>query len=92
MDKPRIVVFEVAAVIDLEGSVLHVQNPFITVAGQTAPDPGTTIIMGGISVTTHEVILHHIRKEIKALQIPFKSKIFTLSFPYIFNSVWNFIG
>lgn len=57
----RIVVFEVAGVIDLDGAVLRIQDPFITIAGQTAPDPGITIIKGGISITTHEVIIQHIR-------------------------------
>jgi pectate lyase len=58
---PRIVVFEVGGIIDLSTSVLRVENPFITIAGQTAPDPGITIIKGGISITTHEVIIQHIR-------------------------------
>jgi hypothetical protein len=58
---PRIVVFEVAGVIDLEGSTLQLSNPYITIAGQTAPSPGITIIKGGISIRTHEVILQHIK-------------------------------
>ncbi|MCY1720608.1 hypothetical protein OU798_09660 [Prolixibacteraceae bacterium Z1-6] len=58
---PRIVVFEVAGIIDLEKSVLQIQNPNITIAGQTAPHPGITIIKGGISIRTHEVIIQHIR-------------------------------
>jgi len=57
----RIVVFEVAGVIDLEESILTIENPNITIAGQTAPSPGITIIKGGIRVVTHEVILQHIR-------------------------------
>jgi hypothetical protein len=61
MDEPRIVVFEVAGVIDLEESVLRINHPFITIAGQTSPNPGITIIKGGISITTHEVIIQHIR-------------------------------
>lgn len=58
---PRIVVFEIGGVIDLEESILQIQNPDITIAGQTAPSPGITIIKGGISITTHEVIIQHIR-------------------------------
>jgi pectate lyase len=58
---PRIIVFEVAGIIDLEESVLRIENPVVTIAGQTAPSPGITIIKGGISITTHEVILQHIR-------------------------------
>lgn len=58
---PRIVVFEVAGVINLEKTVLQIRNPYVTIAGQTAPNPGITIIKGGISIRTHEVIIQHIR-------------------------------
>ncbi|WP_395651240.1 polysaccharide lyase family 1 protein [Brevundimonas sp.] len=57
----RIVVFEVGGVIDLGGRDLRIQHPFITVAGQTAPEPGITIIRGGLFMTGHDVILRHIR-------------------------------
>ncbi len=58
---PRIIVFEVGGVIDLAKSRLRIENPFVTVAGQTAPPPGITIIRGGISIRTHDVLLRHIR-------------------------------
>lgn len=58
---PRIIVFEVGGVIDLAKGRLRIENPFVTVAGQTAPSPGITIIRGGISITTHDVLLRHIR-------------------------------
>ena len=60
-DGPRIIVFEVAGIIDLEGNILQIKNPFITIAGQTAPSPGITIIKGGIKIRTHDVILQHIK-------------------------------
>jgi hypothetical protein len=34
--RPRLVVFEVGGVIDLQGKALTVRNPFVTIAGQTA--------------------------------------------------------
>ena len=48
---PRIVVFEVGGVIDLGKQTLRLRNPFITIAGQTAPSPGITLIRGGIDIT-----------------------------------------
>lgn len=58
---PRLVVFEVGGVIDLNKSTLTIAEPYITIAGQTAPSPGITIIRGGISVKAHDVLIQHIR-------------------------------
>lgn len=58
---PRIVVFEVGGVIDLNGRTLGVTEPFLTIAGQTAPSPGITIIKGGINIGAHDVLIKHIR-------------------------------
>ena len=58
---PRIIVFEVGGVIDLKRTTLEVNEPFLTIAGQTAPSPGITIIRGGIDVRGHDVIVRHIR-------------------------------
>ena len=57
---PRIIVFEVGGVIDLEKKQIKVKNPYVTIAGQTAPSPGITIIRGGITFNTHDVIMQHI--------------------------------
>jgi len=58
---PRIIVFEVGGVIDLGRSTLEIREPYVTVAGQTAPSPGITLIRGGIDIRTHDVILRHLR-------------------------------
>jgi pectate lyase len=58
---PRIVVFEVGGVIDLGESVVRITEPFLTIAGQTAPYPGITLIRGGIDITSHDVVIRHIR-------------------------------
>ena len=58
---PRIVVFEVGGVIDLGRQTLRLRNPFITIAGQTAPSPGVTLIRGGMDITAHDVVVQHIR-------------------------------
>lgn len=56
----RIVVFEVGGVIDLEGERLLLSEPFITIAGQTAPAPGITLIKGGVKIATHDVVIQHL--------------------------------
>lgn len=58
---PRIVVFEVGGVIDLDVKTLRIAEPYLTIAGQTAPAPGITFIRGGIDIATHDVIVRHIR-------------------------------
>lgn len=58
---PRVVVFEVGGIIDLQRSNLSVTEPFVTIAGQTAPSPGITLIRGGLSIRTHDVRIQHIR-------------------------------
>ncbi len=58
---PRIVVFEVAGVIDLNRRSLRIVEPRVTVAGQTAPSPGITLIRGGLTIATHDVIVQHLR-------------------------------
>jgi hypothetical protein len=70
---PRIVVFEIAGVIDLDRNNLVISEPFLTVAGQTAPSPGITIIRGGIIMKTHDILLQHIRVRIGDAGQPKKS-------------------
>jgi pectate lyase len=58
---PRIIVFEVGGVIDLSRAKLIVRQPYVTIAGQTAPSPGITIIRGGLQINTHDVVVQHLR-------------------------------
>ena len=58
---PRVIVFEVAGIIDLGKTSLRLREPFVTIAGQTAPSPGITLIRGGMSISTHDVVMQHIR-------------------------------
>ncbi|MBS0297582.1 MAG: pectate lyase [Proteobacteria bacterium] len=58
---PRIIVFEVGGVIDLNQKTLKLMEPYVTIAGQTAPSPGISIIRGGMDVGAHDVIIQHIR-------------------------------
>lgn len=57
---PRIVVFEVGGVIDMAQENLQIENPYLFIAGQTAPSPGITLIRGGIGVHGHDVMIQHI--------------------------------
>ncbi|WP_437516092.1 pectate lyase family protein [Sorangium sp. So ce1099] len=58
---PRVIVFEVGGVIDLNKARLDITEPFVTIAGQTAPSPGITLIRGGMRVRTHDVRIQHLR-------------------------------
>ena len=58
---PRIVVFEVGGVIDLDRKTIKVTEPFLTIAGQTAPSPGVTLIRGGMDIGGHDVVIQHLR-------------------------------
>lgn len=57
---PRVVAFEVGGTIRA-GAELEIREPFVTVAGQTAPSPGISIAGAGIIVRTHDVLLQHLR-------------------------------
>lgn len=60
ISSPRIIVFRVAGTIELK-SELQILNPFLTLAGQTAPGGGVCIKGAGIAIMTHDVLIQHIR-------------------------------
>ena len=47
-------------VVFLRDSRRHLQR--MVEAGQTAPHPGVTIIKGGLTIATHDVVIRHLRK------------------------------
>ncbi len=57
----RTVVFRVGGVIDLAGRKLKISNPQVTIAGETAPSPGITLIKGGLSISADDVVVRHLR-------------------------------
>lgn len=57
---PRVCVFEVSGTIT--ASDLEIRQPYVTVAGQTAPSPGITIRGATLSIlNTHDVLVQHVR-------------------------------
>jgi hypothetical protein len=58
---PRIIEFAVAGAIDLGGRSLTISEPHLTIAGETGPSPGITLLNGGLNIGTHDVIVRHIR-------------------------------
>jgi pectate lyase len=57
---PRTVVFRVGGLVTLARPVV-VTEPFLTVAGQTAPGDGVCFRGHGVEIRTHDVVLRHLR-------------------------------
>lgn len=55
----RTVVFSVGGVIVLDDNIT-VTEPYLTVAGQTAPWPGITVYGAGLVISTHDVLIQHL--------------------------------
>jgi len=58
--KPRIIVFHVAGTIDLKAG-LRISEPYLTIAGQTAPGGGICLKNFGVGIRTHDVVLRYLR-------------------------------
>jgi pectate lyase len=57
---PRVCVFEISGIIRTHEDLI-VRNPYITIAGQTAPSPGISIVGGALWIATHDVLVQHLR-------------------------------
>ncbi|QAY78035.1 polysaccharide lyase family 1 protein [Sphingosinicella sp. BN140058] len=66
---PRVCVFRVSGIIRFEGASPAIKNPYLTIAGQTAPGIGITIANSAdgagrtpiIVKGTHDVVIRHVR-------------------------------
>ncbi len=57
---PRIIVFEVGGIIELNSDI-RIRNPHCTIAGQTAPPPGITLVNHGLRIASHDILVQHLR-------------------------------
>jgi hypothetical protein len=57
---PRIIIFRVAGTIFLQSAIV-VEEPYLTIAGQTAPGGGICIANEALRIKTHDVIIRGIR-------------------------------
>jgi formylglycine-generating enzyme required for sulfatase activity/pectate lyase len=58
--EPRYVLFRTSGTIDLKAD-LWIQHPYLTIAGQSAPGDGICIRDYQVVLSTHDVILRHLR-------------------------------
>jgi hypothetical protein len=57
---PRIVVFNVAGIIQLKNRIV-IRAPYITIAGQTAPGDGVCIAGNTVEIETHDAVVRYMR-------------------------------
>lgn len=57
---PRIIVFRTGGLIELK-SRITISEPFVTIAGQTAPGDGICVKGQTVVINTHDVIIRHMR-------------------------------
>ena len=60
---PRIVVFRVGGLISLEKPIV-VRNPYLTLAGQSAPGAGVCLRNSPFAVATHDVVVRFLRSRL----------------------------
>jgi len=56
---PAVIVFEVGGTIDMDGTTLE-PGPQTWIAGETAPDPGISLIRGGVEPRDDKIIVSHL--------------------------------
>ncbi len=66
---PRTVIFDVSGTIHLKSGI-QIYNPYLTIAGQTAPGEGITITGYKVQVRTYDVIVRHMRFRRSDVNLP----------------------
>jgi len=59
-DYPRIIVFDVSGIIHLSRD-LYIRNPYLFIAGQSAPFPGITITNGTLFIRSHNILIQGLK-------------------------------
>jgi hypothetical protein len=62
-DGARVVIFRVGGTIQLKRD-LRISNPYITIAGNTAPGDGVQIRDYTVFISTHDVVIRHLRSRL----------------------------
>ncbi len=57
---PRNVLFKVSGIIELTKNI-KITDPYVTIAGQSAPGGGITLKNAGLQIETHDVIMRHLK-------------------------------
>lgn len=60
---PRIVIFRVSGLITLASPIV-IKNPYVTIAGQTAPGDGICVRNYSFVIATHDVIVRYLRSRL----------------------------
>ncbi|HSS20483.1 MAG TPA: hypothetical protein VLL54_10445 [Pyrinomonadaceae bacterium] len=60
---PRIVIFQVSGLITLAKPIV-IKNPYITIAGQTAPGDGICLRNYTFTIATHDVVVRYLRSRL----------------------------
>jgi|GEM_PF-5967211 len=56
---PKVIVFNVGGVIALTSDI-EIKDSFVTLAGETAPEPGITLVGGTLRIRGHDICVRHI--------------------------------
>lgn len=57
---PRYILFRVSGIIELKDSLV-IEEPFVTIAGQSAPGDGVCLKNYDCTIRTHDVVIRHLR-------------------------------
>ena len=89
--EPRIVVFRVGGTILLQKPI-EIKNPYLTLAGQSAPGDGIQLRGEGITIATHDVVIRNIRIRIGDEGVPTNSRdALNISATFTNSDVYNVV-